>query len=716
MKSSANRAGELTCLAIAGLFATSAAPAGGPENAILLVDPSRPESLYVANYYRAARNIPPGNFIYLNPNAADFAVFANVHAKAVFGELDKRRLDDHADFMIAASPASFFINETDTVSDGCFAVTRFSVSGAFTNAFNTTEILAGIASTSSNRYFSTTTTAIAFDSATSWSGGNPAGGVNSRRYFIGAMLGYSGFQGNTLAETLALIDRSAAADGAHPPGTFYYEQTTDGARSGPRHNTFPVAVQAIVDLGGQAEHQMAILPIGEADCLGIMTGWADPAIVAASMTILPGAFCDHLTSYAATFDIASQEKVSAWITKGASGSWGTVEEPCNYPGKFPHARVHVYYFQGLTLGEACFRSVGFTPIQGLLYGDPLTRPHAHIPIVSVAGVPGGPVGGLVTLTPSATTTHPTAAIASFELLIDGELVATATPGSPFQLYTSSLADGWHDVRVLAYDDTTVRSVGRWVGSITVNNQGRSAEVNSPATTGDLSTPFQFNAACSGPDLREIRLLQNGRVLAAAPAGPATFTIYGQTLGAGATAVQAEALTVGGRLVRSPPLNLTIAFAGGTPNGQAPVSSNFTRRIKRGSDALVELPATFLGDLAALNYVIVSPPAQAALPAGQTGPTRVLTPNPGAVGTDSLTFRVDSPAGSSAVATVNIEYFPCPGDIDESGTVDVGDLALLLSKFGSGVPYTYLDGDQDGDRIITLGDLAILLGSFGDLCP
>jgi hypothetical protein len=176
------------------------------------------------------------------------------------------------------------------------------------------------------------------------------------------------------------------------------------------------------------------------------------------------------------------------------------------------------------------------------------------------------------------------------------------------------------------------------------------------------------------------------------------------------------LTVGGRLVRSPPLNLNIAFSGGAPGGLPPVSSSFTRRVKRGSDALVELPATFLGDLATLNYVIVAPPAQATLPAAQSGPTRVLTPNSGAIGNDSMTFRVDSPAGSSAVATVNIEYFPCPGDVDENGTVDVGDLALLLSKFGSGVPYTFFDGDQDGDRIITLSDLALLLGSFGELCP
>jgi uncharacterized protein (TIGR03790 family) len=68
--------------------------------------------------------------------------------------------------------------------------------------------------------------------------------------------------------------------------------------------------------------------------------------------VLPGAFCDHLTSYAATFDSSAQTKMSRWISKGASGTSGAVEEPCNYAGKFPHARLHVFYRQGLSLGEA----------------------------------------------------------------------------------------------------------------------------------------------------------------------------------------------------------------------------------------------------------------------------------------------------------------------------------------------------------------------------
>lgn len=705
--------------ALAGLWGsllTTPALAGGPDNALLIVDPARPESMYVANYYQNARNIPAQNIIYMNPLATNFATFADINAKAIFGVLDNRRLRDHADFLIATSPANFYIPATGTISDGCSPVSRFSVSGAYTNCFNTAEILAGIGSTNPNRFYSTTNTAIAFDSSTSWVGGNPGSGSTARRYFLGACLGYSGVRGNTLTEILAMIDRSAAADGTRPPGTFYYEQTTDSARSGPRQGAFPAAVTAITGLGGVAEHQMAILPIGRNDCLGIMTGWADPGILAANMTILPGAFCDHLTSWAATFDIDSQEKVSAWISKGASGSWGTVEEPCNYAGKFPHARVHVQYFQGLTLGEACFRSVGYTPIQGLLYGDPLTRPFTHIPSVSVAGVPSGPASGLVQLTPAATTTHPSATIASFELLVDGKLMDSVAPGGVFLLGTGALSDGWHELRALAYDNTSVRSVGRWIGSIQVNNRGRSASISSNVASGDLDTVFQLTLGSVGSGVREIRLVQNDRVLAAGSGGGAVFTVYGNSLGAGTTNIQAEALFEAGHAVRSAPLALQIAYAGGTANGIAPMATNYIKRIKRGSPALIELPAIFRGDPGTMSFTVVAPPAQASVPAGQAGAARVIIPNPNASGGDAMTYRVDSPNGPSITSTITLEYFPCIGDLDDNEIIDVTDLAILLSNFGSGTLYPFLDGDVDGDGIVTLNDLSLLLSQFGANCP
>src|SRR5262249_46097022 len=154
-------------------------------------------------------------------------------------------------------------------------------------------------------------------------------------------------------------------------------------------------ISTMLSLGAAALQITGVLPTGKTDCLGVMTGADTIDIPGSGLALLDGSFGDHLTSFAGAFDIPSQTKMSEWIRYGASGSWGLSEEPCNFPGKFPHARFHMFYYQGLSLGEAAFRAAAFTPFQGQLYGDPLTRPFAYIPQIVVPAAPTGPVSGTV---------------------------------------------------------------------------------------------------------------------------------------------------------------------------------------------------------------------------------------------------------------------------------------------------------------------------------
>jgi len=674
-------------LALIGFALPAAVRAGGtPENVLLIIDPSSAESLYVGNYYRWARNIPDTNVLYMAPGAANFLTFADYNLDALFGTLGNVGIADHVDYVVVTPGAPFYVSAPNLVSDQCSPVTRFAVSAAYTMAFMADEVLTGaLWSTTANRYYGYVDQAIAFDSSVAWLNGVPSSGPYARRYFIGAMLGYSGPRGNTVAETLAMIDRAVAVDGTRPAGTFYFMETTDQLRSGPRHPYFPAAVAAIMNLGGQAQHLQGVLPIGRHDCLGIMTGWAAPDIDGANLTILPGAICDHLTSWAATFDTASQTKVSRWIVKGAGGSWGTVEEPCNYPGKFPHPRVHVFYFQGLSLGEALFRSVAYVPFQGLLYGDPLTRPFAHLPSVQVPDAPTGPVSGTILLTPVASTTHPSAQIAQLDLLVDGVVKQSVVPGQQFVLNTRQLSDGWHDVRVLAYDNTPVKSTGRWIGGLVSANRGRGVNLFVSPLTGQPTTPFQFDITTTGGPVREVRIVQNGRVVAAAPGAAATLTVHGLILGAGPVRVQAEALFGEGRLVRSAPVDLTVAYGGGTPGGQPPVAYSFTKAVRPDQPFVVELPATFDDASVPLFYELISAPAKLSVPAGQGGPYRLMRPLAGAKGTDSFTYRVRSSLGNSNVATVTIELGILRGDLNCDGEIGFGDInpfVLALSDWNA----------------------------------
>lgn len=639
---------------LAGGLAAISFAGRSPEAALLIVDPTSAESMYVANYYKNARNIPDSNVIYIRPGATNYTQFVDLNQRMVFGHLANARTTDSTDIIVTLPGSPFFVDAPGLITDGCFPVNRFSISGAYSLMFNSAEIQgATLRSTESNRFFGSDTSAQAFDSSLSWFRGVPSNDPNSRRYFIGSMLGYTGTRGNTLAEILAMVDRSVAADGTRPAGTFYYCRTGDSLRSGPRDRGFQAAVDAIRSLGGQAELQDANLPIGRNDVLGIMTGLADPLVEREPLTILPGAFTDHLTSYAATFDVDGQMKVSSWIRKGASGSWGTVEEPCNYAGKFPNPRLHVWYFQGLTLAEATFRSVSFAPFQGLLYGDPLTRPFAFIPRVVVQNPPSGPQRGVINLNVEATTDRPNGGITSVELYINGVYHSVTSPTGSFAIDTTGLPDGFHDLRVVAYDNSVSRIMGRWSGALEVANESRSTNLSVTRTSGNLTDEYPVTVSASGAT--EVRALVNGRVVGAASGANANFDLAGLDLGAGPAFVQGEALFADGQLVRSDKRRIDVAFTDGTPSRVAPVAYSYTKRILRTSPAVIELPATFDERGANLTYTIVQAPSQAAIPAGQSGPYRLIVPNANATGTDTVVFRVSSPYGDSANATVTIVY-------------------------------------------------------------
>jgi hypothetical protein len=57
---------------------------------------------------------------------------------------------------------------------------------------------------------------------------------------------------------------------------------------------------------------------------------------------------------------------------------------------------------------------------------------------------------------------------------------------------------------------------------------------------------------------------------------------------------------------------------------------------------------------------------------------------------------------------------CGGDTDDDHDVELDDLALLLSQFGSSG--TALPGDQNRNGMVDLEDLAVLLSGFGQACP
>lgn len=185
---------------------------------------------------------------------------------------------------------------------------------------------------------------------------------------------------STLEAAQALTARGLAADGSRPSGSGYLVRTSDALRS-VRWDDFQALALRGSGLPGvnlvysdNSASTGSDLVTDRSDVLFYFTGLPSVAGIT-SNRYLPGAVADHLTSSAARLpDADGQMPVTAWLEAGVTASYGTVEEPCNYPSKFPQASVLLqHYAAGDTLMEAYWKSVA-RPGQGLFVGEPLARP------------------------------------------------------------------------------------------------------------------------------------------------------------------------------------------------------------------------------------------------------------------------------------------------------------------------------------------------------
>lgn len=168
-----------------------------------------------------------------------------------------------------------------------------------------------------------------------------------------------------------LIDRGVAADGTAPPGTAYLLSTSDPVRNVRAAGYAATAAT----LGGRLRVEIITADTlrGARDVIAYFTGLQQVRGLA-SVRFRPGAIADHLTSFGGLLDGGPQMSAVRWLEAGASGSYGTVVEPCNIPGKFPNPALALsYYRNGTTLIEAYWRSVAM-PGQGVFIGEPLARP------------------------------------------------------------------------------------------------------------------------------------------------------------------------------------------------------------------------------------------------------------------------------------------------------------------------------------------------------
>jgi hypothetical protein len=556
----------LACVAWAG---------GGPENVLLVVNPDSPDSMAIANHYVAGRQIPADNVFYLAWDAkaqtTDVETFRRKILIPVMEEARAARRGRQIDYVIYSADFPWGIrldSDIERFSKAAQAGEKEKAADkekppAWPSFLTPVGSLNGLTylwqpvlmrrenyfEGRSNWYFRPASAppeqaTLAFSSTTPYGPRGEPVASGGRTYVLSMMLGVTCGRGNSRREVLDCLKRSAAADGTHPAGTIYYLENGD-VRSRVRKDQFPAAVQALKALGMQAEILPGIMPMDKNDVQGAMLGIANFDWKSSHSTILPGAICEHFTSWGGEMNEgAGQTPLSEFLRWGAAAASGTVTEPFAWANKFPAAMMHVHYARGCTVAEAYYQSVA-SPYQLLIVGDPLCRPWADIPQVTVSGVAAGAtVQGRLQLRPAARFSAPKAEVDHFELFVDGLRRQECADQGTLDMDTHWLADGYHELRVVAVQKGAIRSQGRRILEITTANYGRTITVEAlpqPAVTPDAPLVLMARA----PQCIDLSVRQGPRIVGRIAGPEGRVEIKAATLGAGPVRLQVVGFGSGG---------------------------------------------------------------------------------------------------------------------------------------------------------------------------
>ena len=555
-------------------LATSQAPlhaGGGPENVLLVVNRRSTNSLTIANHYQQLRQIPPGNVLTLawdpKVEATDVATFRKEILLPILRAIEQRRLGPQIDYVVYSSDFPTMIDIDGDVKSFYEAGANFEQPAwslkldpkaewpkPLTKVASITGLTylwqpAAVGNPAyvdlrANVYAREGDSSLGFSSSMNF---GPKGevlppGAMGRRFLLSVMLGVTAGRGNSLQEVIDYLQRSTAADGTFPRGTIYYCEN-DNIRSRARDAGFPTAVRQLKALGVEAELIRGVLPLKKDDVQGAMVGAESFQWETSGSKILPGAICEHFTSFGGDLRAsAGQTPLSEWLRHGAAGSSGTVTEPFAIKDKFPLPCIHVHYARGCTLAEAFYQSVA-GPYQLLIVGDPLCRPWANIPLVSVSGVRRRAiVRGVITLKASAQFPKDSA-VDRFELFVDELRYAVCKPDQPIVLDTAALADGYHELRVVAVEAGPIATRGRAVLPVFTANHGRSIELSVDPRS-KVSEDAVLAIAANSPGSSEIVVMQDCRLLGKIPGERGKLEIPAAALGLGPARIRAVGVVEG----------------------------------------------------------------------------------------------------------------------------------------------------------------------------
>jgi uncharacterized protein (TIGR03790 family) len=307
-----------------------------PDQLSVIVNTNDAQSVALAEYYRSKRKIPVANIIHVSLPANATSI----------SEAEFNKVKQQVDSLTPGAVQAYALTWLKPYRVECMSITT-----AFAVGFNRDFCAEGCKATRSVGYFDSASQQPAVDF-----GLRPTMSIAAR----------------TLAQAKALVDRGVASDGTAPHGTAYLISTADKSRNvrAVRYGVAQTTLSADIDIKRIESDALR----DAADVMFYFTGSAKVPDIQTNH-FLPGAVADHLTSAGGDLLGEGQMSILKWTEAGATGSYGTVVEPCNFLTKFPDPVVMMrHYLAGETLIEAYWKSVAM-PGQGIFIGEPLARPY-----------------------------------------------------------------------------------------------------------------------------------------------------------------------------------------------------------------------------------------------------------------------------------------------------------------------------------------------------
>ena len=304
---------------------------------------------------------------------------------------------------------------------------------------------------------------------------------------------------------------------------------------------------------------------------GAMLGRASIDWPASESAISSGSIVENLTSFGAVMDNKGHTKCTEFLKWGAAGSSGTVCEPYAIQAKFPHPMIQVHYARGCSLAEAFYQSV-HGPFHLLIVGDALCQPWAKRPTLTVSGlrekqIVTGPIQAAIEYGADVP-------VGSLEVFVDGVLLERTESISDVKIDSTTLADGFHEIRLVAIADDPIETVASKIYPVFVRNQGNRIDILTEEKSYDVGGDLTVSVKSNFGD--RVEIMHNGRVAGKRDGKTGPVKIAAAELGRGPVTLMAVAFESDSpeKRVQSVPIELEIT---GPIADKVPVTSEVLQK-------------------------------------------------------------------------------------------------------------------------------------------